>query len=190
MKEYIVEKNEKFDEIIEQIIKNNFPETFIELLDQSKIVLASNAIRQYYENKKIDKVDFFCIDWDVLEICINILTPLGFNIIEHEHSFCIFQKDKLIINLVFIRSSKSIEDILEHFGFTIDKIIYLYAEKEIVMHKHFLNDLKNKKLIYCGSKNPTEDWKRYEEFENDGYFIDKKQLKLLNKNLNRTVDFI
>ncbi|MDD4289847.1 MAG: hypothetical protein PHH83_01040 [Patescibacteria group bacterium] len=190
MKEYLVEKNEKFNEIIEQIIKNNFPETFIELLNQSKIILTSDSIRKYYENKKIDKIDFFCIDWDILEMCIHILMPLGFNIIEHEHNFCIFEKDELIINLVFIKSAKSIEDVLEHFGFTIDKIIYLYAEKEIIMHKNFLNDLENKKLIYCGSKNPTEDWKRYEELVDDGYFIDKKQLKLLNKKLNKAVDFI
>lgn len=155
MEDYIQKKDEKFSNFIERIIKNNFSSDFIDILNESKIILAGNSIKQYYENKKIDELDFFCTDWDILEECKNVLHKDDFKLDEQEHSFSIFEKNNLKIKIIFLKSSEDIMDILKYPGFTVDKIAY-YNNK-IIMHKDCLKHIKNKKMVYCGSNNPSMD---------------------------------
>lgn len=188
MGDYTIKKDKKFSNFIENIIRNNFPDDIINIWIDSKIILAGNSIKQYYENKKIDQLDFFCIDWDVLETCVDILNKNDFKIDEHEHGFCIFQKNNLKIKITFLKVTRDVMEILEHFGFTIDKIAYYH--NEIIMHKDFLEHIKDKKIVYCGSNNPSVDWGRYEELLKDGYSISKEQLNSLNKKLEKFINVI
>ncbi len=184
MKSYILQKNDKLSGIINEIIYNNFPQDFIKLWLNSELILANDTIRQYFENKEINKLDFFCLNSKVFALAKEILVHNNFNQKFDRVHFAKFLHDNYQINIVFLPSANDIIDILENFGFTIEKIAYY--KNALIIHKRFFKDLEAKKLVYSGASDPKESYRRYSRLEEVGYTIDKTDLKLIEEDISES----
>lgn len=184
MKSYELKKDERFANKINEIIYPIFPQDFIKLWVNSELILASDAIRDYFENIEINKLDFFCFESKVFSLAKEILLANNFNQKFDRHHFAKFLYNDLKINIIFLDSAKDVIDILENFGFTIEKIAYYKGA--LIMHKRFFKDLEDKKLVYSGASDPKESYRRYSRLEEMGYTIDKTDLKLIEEDISET----
>jgi hypothetical protein len=183
MKSYILKKDELFSEKINRVMASIFPNNFIELWKNSSIILVGNAIRDSFEVREINHFDFFCFHPDIFDMCKNILSHAEFAIYKEEDEIIAFEKNNLRIYITLDRRAKNVIDILENFGFSVDKIAY-YKET-LIMHKRFLQDLKNKHLVYLGSRDPKRNFTRQKMLREQGYTITKTDLDLIERDIDR-----
>lgn len=183
MKSYVIKNDELFPQKIERLISQNFSNDLLTLFKNSEIILAGNAIRHYLEKKEINFFDFFCFSKADFNKCKEILIHNNFVLYKEEEELIVFNKNKIWVYIYLSDRSKNIIDILENFGFTIDKIGY-YKEM-IIMHKRFFEDDEKKHLIYCGSSNPKISFARMKMLKLEGYTITKTELELIERDLDR-----
>lgn len=184
MKSYILQKDEALSEKINGILYQIFPQDFIKLWINSELILANDAIRNYYENTEINKLDFFCFNSKVFALAKEILVHNNFNQKFDRYHFAKFLHDDYQINIIFLPSAEDIIDILENFGFTIEKTAYY--KNALIVHRRFFKDLEDRKLIYSGASDPKESYRRYSRLEEMGYTISKTDLKLIEEDISES----
>jgi len=167
-----------------KILKSNNID--IEVLKKNNVFLVGGSILRLFMGLPLDTdLDFYV---ETEENYKNVIRYLDDNF-DFQYDVGTFRSYKCNSNEVqLINEFQPIDEFISNSDFRIIKSYFSFRDEKFVFHKRFLDDIKNKKLVYDtdNSPGPLSSMKRADKFKKLGFEVDDESFKKLYEDVGAT----